>query len=55
MKNTFVMFLSCVTCGALSFAQPAADKPVWHEDWASAQRDAKRDGKPVFAVIVCRH
>ena len=37
------------------YAQPAADKPVWHEDWPSAQKIARRDGKPIFAVLVCRH
>lgn len=36
-------------------AQPAEEKPIWHEDWLSAQRAAKAANKPIFAVLVCKH
>jgi hypothetical protein len=56
MKIPSAFLLMCLTFGAALFsAQPGAEKPVWHEDLATAQRIARRDGKPIFAVLVCRH
>ena len=45
-----------VMLGAALFVGPPPDeKPVWHTDWQTAQRTAQRDGKPIFAVLACKH
>jgi hypothetical protein len=40
---------------ALFSAQPGDEKSPWHADWATAQRIAAKENKPVFAVLVCKH
>ena len=48
-----VLLLLCAA--ALFSAQPNADEPHWHVDWATAQRIAAKTNKPIFAVLVCKH
>jgi len=56
MRSACALLIVGLACSAAVFpSQPAEEKPVWHEDWPTAQRIAKRDGKPIFAVLVCRH
>ncbi len=56
MKMHAALFVIAASCGAaLLCAQPAEEKPVWHGDWPTAQRSARQEGKPIFAVLVCRH
>jgi hypothetical protein len=51
-----IILLVGLTCGAaLAVPQPADEKPMWHADWATAQRIARKEGKPIFAVMVCKH
>ncbi len=40
---------------ATKTGEPAEEKPLWHADWATAQRIAKKTNKPIFAVMVCKH
>jgi hypothetical protein len=40
---------------ALTALQDTDEKPTWHKDWPTAQRIAKRDNKPIFAILVCQH
>ena len=55
MKSQLVLLVG-VTCGsAFVLAQPGDEKPTWHADWPTAQRFAKREGKPIFAVMACKH
>ena len=55
MKTQIVLLVG-VACGtAFVFAQPSEEKPMWHADWPTAQRIARREGKPIFAVLVCKH
>lgn len=50
------MLLVVLTCAAaLGSGQPAEMKPHWHADWGTAQRIARKDNKPIFAVLVCQH
>ncbi len=44
--------LSAIASLALSMPD---EMPIWHSDWARAQRIAQREGKPIFAVLVCKH
>jgi hypothetical protein len=30
-------------------------KPVWLTDFAAAQEQARRDNRPIFVVLHCRH
>jgi len=56
MKKPIALLLVAMTGGAaLLCAQPAAEKPNWHADWPTAQRIARKEGKPIFAVLVCKH
>lgn len=36
-------------------AQHTEEKPHWHADWPTAQQIARKENKPIFAVIVCQH
>ena len=52
MKSLFV----ALTFAAVLLAEQDAEvKPTWHKDWPTAQRIAKRDNKPIFAILVCQH
>ncbi len=39
---------------ALLLAAPP-DEVHWHSEWRAAQRIARQEGKPIFAVLLCRH
>ncbi len=53
---TKIALLVAVACGAaLLGAQPADEKPVWHADWASAQRIAQKENRAHLCVMVCKH
>jgi hypothetical protein len=52
-KIALLVVFAC--CAALLAGQPAEEKPLWHADWPTAQRIALKTGKPVFAVMVCKH
>lgn len=30
-------------------------EPAWHSDWATAQRSARKENKPILVVVVCKH
>lgn len=49
MKSSFALLVVGLTFGA------AEEKPIWHKDWPTAQRIAKRENKPIFAILVCQH
>ena len=53
--KTLIVLLIGMTCGTRAFPQASDEKPTWHADWASAQRSARKQGKPIFAVMVCKH
>ena len=56
MKTQIALLLVVMMGGAaLLCAQPAEEKPLWHADWPTAQRIARKEGKPIFAVMVCKH
>ena len=53
MKTHLALLIVVLLGGtALMFAQAAEEKPLWHADWATAQRLARKAGKPIFAVLV---
>jgi hypothetical protein len=52
MKSSIALLIAGLTLAAL---QDTDEKPIWHKDWPTAQRIAKRDHKPIFAVLVCQH
>lgn len=39
---------------ALLLAAPA-EEVHWHSEWRAAQRVARQENKPIFAVLACRH
>ena len=39
---------------ALLLAAPS-EEVHWHSEWRAAQRIARQENKPIFAVLVCRH
>lgn len=51
----FIPICCVLALAALSFGEPAEEKPLWHTDWATAQRIAQKTNKPIFAVLVCKH
>ena len=52
---TTLLVVGLSSGAALLSSQPAEDKPVWHADWPTAQRLARKEGKPILAVLVCNH
>ncbi len=50
-----VMLVGLPCAVGLLASQPSEEKPVWHAEWRTAQRIAKQENKPIFAVLVCRH
>ena len=56
MKSSFALLIVALAFGTALLASAQDEmKPVWHKDWPTAQRLAKRDNKPIFAVLVCQH
>jgi hypothetical protein len=56
MKSSCALLVAALTFAAALFAsQESEEKPVWHKDWPTAQRIAKRENKPIFAILVCQH
>ena len=56
MKSSFALLVAGLTfAAALLASQEAEEKPTWHKDWPTAQRIAKRESKPIFAILVCQH
>ena len=56
MKWPCVLLLVGLTYSAALFSsQPVEEKRVWHADWPTAQRIARKENKPIFAVLVCKH
>ena len=55
MRSQYLLSLFLMLA-AWGFPRQSADeKPSWHVDWPSAQRAAAREGKPIFAVLACKH
>ena len=56
MRTPLALLSLGLSWGAMLFScQPSEEKPVWHSDWATAQRIAREANKPIFAVLVCQH
>ena len=54
--RTMILLIAGLACGAgLWSAELTDDTPVWHADWPTAQRIAKKTNKPIFAVMTCKH
>ncbi len=55
MKSACVLAaLALLAIGSFALSIPD-EMLTWQTDWARAQRIAQRDGKPIFAVLVCKH
>ena len=55
MKMQIPLLVVLTFAAAMWSSQPVDEKPVWHNDWPTAQRIARQTGKPIFAVLVCKH
>lgn len=51
----FVLSAVLMAAGAAPVSPTGANKPVWHTDVAAAQEQARRENRPIFAVLHCGH
>lgn len=52
MMRPIALVAATLFCAA---ALPGTDAPVWHVDWRTARRIARKENKPILAVLVCKH
>ena len=54
-SNAFLVGIALLASHARAGAPTATDDPLWLTDFAAAQQAARREHRPIFVVLSCRH